>query len=257
VKKFIITTVFAFVSVCLAPRVIAQGVVYDTTPYWAAVSATIGGLGPGQTTTMGETFVAPAGQNVTLNNFSFYAESYYPNNGGVANLQLQDFVFAWSGSMTGNGGRAVGNPVYLSPTFQFSPPPGPGGWVPLTAAIGGGLTLVAGDDYVMGFTLSDPADYAASSGDIEFQEVSARNAFEPPLPSGVGGDGGAVWFNNGNNFAALNTATWDTWGDTGDMSFTANFTVVPEPSAFVLVFILGSIICISRSLTRKRREKTS
>jgi hypothetical protein len=36
------------------------------------------------------------------------------------------------------------------------------------------------------------------------------------------------------NFAILNTAAWDTWGDNGDMAFTAHLSVVPEPSAAAL-----------------------
>jgi hypothetical protein len=197
-------------------------------------------MGPGQSSTIAETFVAPTGPSVTLNDFSFYAESYYPYNGGIANLHLRAFVYSWSGSLTGQGGGAVGSAVYLGPSFPFSPPPRPGGWVPLTAQIGGaGLTLSSGQHYVMGFTLSDPADYAASQGDIEFQTVPARNPNynPPPIPPGVDfGSGGAVWLNNGDNFAALNTTVWDTWGDLGVMAFTAHFTAVPEPSTAMLAF---------------------
>ena len=222
-------------------------VVYDTTPYWPIVTATVGGLGPGQSSTIAETFVAPTGPAVTLNNFSFNTESYYPLYGGAASLHLRAFVFAWSGSLTGHGGGAVGNALYLSPSFVFSPPPRPGGWVPLTASIGGnGLTLNPGQNYVMGFTLSDPVDYAASQGDIEFQSVPARNPNynPPPIPASVDfGSGGAVWLNNGNNFTALNTTIWDTWGDIGVMAFTAHFTVVPEPT-IVILSVLGAVFIL-------------
>jgi hypothetical protein len=97
--------------------------------------------------------------------------------------------------------------------------------------------LNPGGHYVVGFTLSDPADYAASSGDIEFQEVANRNPNYPQLPPGVDGNGGAVWLNNSNNFALLNTAVWDTWGDTGDLAFSAHLTVVPEPSIATLAMV--------------------
>jgi hypothetical protein len=70
--------------------------------------------------------------------------------------------------------------------------------------------------------------------------VPNRNPYEPELPVGVDGNGGAVWDNNGNNFAAINTALWDTWGDTGDLAFTAHLTVVPEPSS---LRILAAIAC--------------
>jgi hypothetical protein len=227
----------------------AATVTYDTASYWPTVSAVLGGMGPGQSSTIAETFVAPNGPNVTLNDFSFDAESYYPYNGGVANLHLRSFVYTWSGSITGHGGSAVGSALYLSPSFVFSPPPRPNGWVPLTANIGGGgLTLNPGQHYVMGFTLSGLADYAASQGDIEFQTVPARNPnySPPPIPPGVDfGSGGAVWLNNGNNFGALNTTVWDTWGDIGVMAFTAHFTVVPEPSSAMLTS-LGIALWISR-----------
>ena len=229
---------FALVAALAACPAAATTVTYDTAPYWPIVSGILGGMGPGQSSTVAETFVAPAGTAVTLNNFSFYAESYYPYNGGIASLYLRPFVFVWSGSLTGNGGGAVGNALYLGSSFLYQPPPRPGGWVPLTATMpGNGLTLSAGQHYVMGFTLSYPADYAASQGDIEFQSVPARNPNynPPPIPPGVDfGSGGAVWLNNGNNFAALNTTVWDTWGDIGVLAFTAHFTVVPEPCTLAL-----------------------
>jgi hypothetical protein len=231
----------------------ASTVVFDTEPYWAAVQGILGGMGPEQTPTIAETFVAPAGTSVTLNDFSFYAESYYPA-GGVADLRLRAFVFAWSGSMTGKGGGAVGSPVYMSPGFDFSPPGRPSGWVPLTANLGTtGVSLTPGGHYVMGFTLSNPADYAASHGDIEFKEVPNRDPYEPELPLGVDGFGGAVWFNNSNNVALLNTAVWDTWGDTGDMAFTAHLTVVPEPATVTLAGI--TVSCCAYRCRRTKRAR--
>src|SRR5258706_9678600 len=115
----------------------AESVVFDTTPYWAPSQNILSGVGPGQSSTFAETFVAPSGASVSLNDFSFYAESYYPYGGG-AHLQLRAFVFAWSGSMTGHGGGAGGSPLYLSPSFSFSSPAGPSGWGPLTADPGPG-----------------------------------------------------------------------------------------------------------------------
>jgi hypothetical protein len=228
------------------------GVVFDTAPYWAVGQDIVGGLGPGQSSTFGETFVAPLGANVTLNDFSFYAESYYPYNGGVASIYLQAFVYEWSGNLTGQGGGAIGNPIYLGSSFLFSPPPRPNGWVPLTASFAGnGLTLIGGEHYVIGFTLSSPANYAASQGDIEFQEVPNRNPYEPELPAGVDGNGGAVWDNNGNNLAALNTTTWDTWGDTGDLAFTAHLTVVPEPAPAMMIASFGAVFWVWRRVIAK------
>lgn len=232
---------------------VAQPVVWDTAPYWGAVRGILGGFGPEQASTVGETFIAPAGAAVSLSDFTLFAESYYPYNGGIATLYLRAFVFEWAGPMIGHGGRGIGAPLFLSPSFTFSPPPRPNGWVPLTQSFGpNGLSLTPGGHYVMGFTLSMPSDYAASFGDIEVQNVPARNPYEPPLPPGIDGNGGVVWFNNTNNFALLNTTTWDTWGDVGDLSFTAHLTVVPEPTVCGLL-TGGSFYLAVRRWRAKRK----
>jgi hypothetical protein len=217
----------------------AQGTLtFNNTPLWSQNDDLFDGLGPSAgTATVGETLIAPTGQDVMLDNFSFVAE-------GPANLEVQAFVFEWSGNMVGAGGGAVGNPVYLSPEFNFSPT----GWVPLAANIGGeGVALAAGQHYVVGFTISSPLYYSASTGGVEF-ELVPRDI----IPQGAYGGGGAVWMNNGNNFAALNSQTWSTDGDYGDVGFTANFTVVPEPSIPMLSAV-GVAIWMGVAIARKRR----
>ncbi|SPE60186.1 exported hypothetical protein [Verrucomicrobia bacterium] len=233
---------------------VSQTVTWDTSPYWSRVQGILGGFGPDQASTVGETFIAPAGTEVTLNDFTLFAESYYPLDGGIATLHLRAFVYEWSGPMTGHGGQAVGNLLFLSSSFTFSPPARPNGWAPLTESFGpGGLSLAPGGHYVMGFTLSTPSDYAASFGDIEVQNVPARNPYEPALPPGIDGNGGVVWFNNSNNFALLNTAMWDTWGDVGDLSFTAHLTVIPEPSSAALM--TGGLVYVAARRWRARRRR--
>src|SRR5262245_47789091 len=121
----------------------AATVTYDTAPYWWITLSGVGTMGPEQSSTMAQTFLAPNGPVVTLNDFSFRAESVYPS--GVTTLQLRAFVFSWAGNLTGHGGGAVGNALYLGSPFSFSPPSRPNGWVPLSATIGnGGLTLNPG-----------------------------------------------------------------------------------------------------------------
>jgi hypothetical protein len=207
-----------------------ETITYDTTQYWATNGNQLAGLGALQTTTVGNTFIAPTGWSVTLNDFSFYGHGNNANS--TANLHLRAFVFAWSGDLVGYGGGAVGSPVYFGPSFLFTAPPSLTNWWPLEANIGqGGVKLFPGQTYVMGFTMSAPADYAASSGNIGFQEVPVRNPYSPwNIPSSVEfGSGGAVWLNAGTNFDALNTTVWDTWGDTGVMGFKAHFTVLTAP----------------------------
>ncbi len=228
-REYSFTTVF-FLAVALFTSH-AGVVTFDTAPYWPTVGARLAGFGPGQSSTVAQTFVAPEGDNVKLKDFTFYAESFYPYF-GIAHLRLRAFVFEWAGNITGIGGGAVGAPLFLGPPFPFSPPPRPDGWVPLTASMGDGVALIAGRHYVMGFTLSDGADYAASSGDIEVQIVPVRNPnYDPsPIPVSVDfGGGGAMWLNNSNNFAALNSAVWNTWGDIGVLAFTAHLAVETAP----------------------------
>ena len=261
--SFFWVSLFTLAVVAMSsPRTcVATTVVYDTTPYWATFPGVIGGWGPGQSSTIGETFVAPVGASTTLNDFSFFAESYYPYLDGVASLHLRAFVYAWSPIISGPGARATGSPLYLSPSFVFTPPPRPEGWVPLTANFGGdGLTLNPGQRYVMGFTLSDPADYAASQGDIEFEMMVVHGIYypTPPIPVGVNiGSGSLAWLNNSNNFAALNTTDWtvaDSWEQADALSFTAHFTVVPEPSAVALA-LLGAAFGMKRCVGAKRRQR--
>jgi hypothetical protein len=207
---------------------------------------------PGVTSTIAENFLAPAGSSVTLNDFSLVSD--WPLQ-TVANIHLRAFVFAWTGILTNGGGRASGNPLYLGPSFIFSPPPRGDVWVPLTANFGAtGVTLDSGQPYVVGFTMSNPTDFRASQGYISFQFVDSGNPnYNPPsIPRGVDlGSGSAVWLNNSNNFAALNTSIWTT-GVEMVMAFTAHFTVVPEPSTFAIA-ALGVATCTSTSAALKRR----
>ena len=205
----------------------AADIVYDTAPYFPIATGSLS-FGPDEGQTVGQTFLAPHGSSVTLNNFSFYARSYYPPF-GVATLTVRPFVYGWSGNLDGQGGGTSGQALYLGPSFQIQPPPRQvigapgqeGGWVPLSVDFGDGIQLAAGQQYVMGFALS-----GFSVGDVELQIVPARNPSysPPPIPEGVDfGGGSAVWLLS----TALNTSVWDTWGDIGTMAFTADFTVIP------------------------------
>src|ERR1700677_4625288 len=59
----------------------ADAVEYNTAQYWTPTAGILAGLGPGQSSTTGETFVAPQGGHVTLDDFSFFAQSYYGGTG--------------------------------------------------------------------------------------------------------------------------------------------------------------------------------
>lgn len=193
----------------------AETVTFDTTPYWPPIYGVVGSLGNiGPTTTMGETFIAPDGGNVALNDFTFYCH-------GNASLYLQAFVFQWSGTGTSGDPSTTGNPLYLSSTFIYSAPPNPVGWAPLTVNLGAtGVNLIPNDVYVMGITLSNPTNWAASSGELQFQ-----NDPSVTIPASASGGGAAYYLNNGNDFSALTNSNW---GGGAPLSFTAHLTVVPE-----------------------------
>jgi hypothetical protein len=194
--------------------------------------------------------LAPTGGDVKLNDFTFFAASNPA--GPVANLHLRAFVYHWSNLPNGGAG-AVGNPVYLSQSFLFVSPSSSQEWAPLTFDFGAdGLALNPGDRYVMGFTLSDPADYAASVGNVglKIDVVHSRYYDPPPIPPGVDfGSGSLVTLTSSNNFAALNTIPWGVWDSTEQtdaMTFTAHFTVVPEPSTPLLATVVAGFLMSRR-----------
>lgn len=238
----------------------AATVTYDTAQYWPIVSGSYVGLGTGPATgtitTLGETFVAPNWPSVKLNDFSFNIASA---PGPVASLHMRAFVFAWSGSLFGylGSGQTMGSALYLSPSFTVNPPSYPAGWASVNVNLGlNGLTLNAGQHYVMGFTLSDTADYAASQGYFMLQFVPVRNPYynPPPIPLNVDyGGGGLVSLNNSNNFAALTTTRWSTEGS-AVAAFTAHFTVVPEPSIASLTLLAASLVASRVNGTQARRR---
>jgi PEP-CTERM motif len=200
-------------------RTASAATTYDTTYAWDG-SSSIQAFGNPNTATYGQTFVAPS-DNV-LQSFTFYLN-------GDATLQFQAEVFAWSGPLTGASGPqgAVGPALYTSSPITLGPTGG--AFVPVTANTGG-VALTPGNDYVALFTVSgpDPTDFSNSIGtdawgDILFNHVAGN------------GGGGFNFYNDGNNFAALNTTSWDDYADFGDSAWTATFTAVPEPASLALL----------------------
>jgi len=214
----------------------SAGTVFDTTTSWDGSSG-ISTFGNPDTATYGQTFVAPSG---ALDDFTFYL------NGEVGvSLSMKAFVWSWSGPLQGNGGQATGAPLYLSSTsIPFS---GTGAYQAITIDTGG-VTLTPGSDYVIGLTISDPADYAASSGVTSWGAVLFQH------PANDGG-GGFVFYNmsEGGTFSALNTSVWDTFGDFGDVAFKADFSggTVPEPAAISLIVLGFGSLSLFRAFRRR------
>jgi hypothetical protein len=205
---------------------------YDNTPYYQV--AVLNGFGPESTVTNGETFVAPA--DPVLQDFTFFL--------GITpgHLSIQADVFNWSGPLLfGTGGQAIGNPLFQSPSMIFD---STNQLQPFTVHTGGTI-LTPGNPYVMLLTVSNPSDYAASSGSVYLGEETA------PEP----GDGGGSlhWDHNGNNFSLLTSAPWT--GSLGniELEFVAHFTAVPEPSTFALAALGAATLYLGRRVGAQRK----
>jgi hypothetical protein len=145
--------------------------------------------------------------------------------------------------MTGNGGMATG-PALASIPISFTD----NGTFQAVTVNTGGTPLTTGQQYVMLLTVSNPADYAASTGTVDF-------GFLPYFTHDPNnGGGGFVFHNNGNNPGLLNTTTWDTFSDIGDLAFRAVFAdaVVPEPTTLAAFGLMAGC----GGLYLRRRMKT-
>jgi hypothetical protein len=245
-------------ALCLTGVQAAQAdTVYSNISSWyASGQPETGELNPGYwycptCTTIAETFVAPAG-GLSLNSFSFQLAPNDP----IFRMELTPFVFAWSGDVQPGGittaGGAVGSDL-LSPSqprIDFSssevganPPFGTqvftgtyGQFTEVTANLlpEGGVTLVAGQTYVLGLTLAGP-NYGnnlngAAIGSIGLNQI---------IPGSNDGGGVGVMPNDGNDLAALTSQPWWDYVNgspvagnaappTGQFAYSADFGPVPS-----------------------------
>lgn len=214
------------------PSLVSADTIYSTIPDWT--DGTISPFGNPDTSTYGQTFVAPL-DNV-LQEFSFFLIG----SAGV-HLEFQAQVYAWSGPLQGFGGQATGPALFTSPTIAYD---GDDTYQQITA-VTGGTPLTAGNSYVALFTVSDPANFANSNGTISWAAINNAHGAN-------NGGGGFVFYNHGNNSGALNTSTWDTFGDFGDAEWIARFTsasAVPEPSSLTLLGL--GLLGMARFMRRK------
>ncbi len=225
-------------TVLIAPMAQAN-TSFDTTPSWNS-SDSIAPFGNPDTTTYGETFICPV-DNV-LNDFTFYIK---PDSG--VSLSVKAYVYQWSGSLFGGGGGgAVGSSMFASGSSMiinddtmFNP----------VTVNTGGTTLTAGGQYVAFLTVSNPSDYSDTTG----TSVWGMNLYSHVSNDG---SGGFVFYNNGNNFSALNSNVWDNFADFGDLAWKANFSAgradVPEPGS---VASMIGISVFGAGIVRRRRSK--
>jgi hypothetical protein len=224
----------------------ANFVTYDTTGSWNGHDFEASfGAGNSNTATYGQTFVGPSGQISYLRDFSFHIK---PSTG--VHLQMAAYVFAWTTPLTGHGGHVTGSALYTSPTIKLD---GNGSFQTVTFNPEGAAKFNPGSNYVAFLTVSNTADYNASTanGTSTWGFVALPSPGVSPHPAGNGG-GGFVYDINGSNFSSL-TSTWTTVNDFGDLVWTAEFQAVPEPSALALSTLaagtLGTV-----AMSRRRRQ---
>lgn len=207
---------------------------FDTITPWDGTSA-ISPFGNSNTATYGQTFIAPVDMLMTDFTFEVNAER------GI-DLQFRGEVYSWTGSLFGGGGgQAIGAPLYTSASMMLS---GNGAFQAVT--VNPNIMLTPGSQYVALLTVSDPADYAATTGTSIWGRLGGHD------PSN--GGGGFVFYNNGNNPALINSSVWDNFSDFGDSAWRANFAggaAVPEPGSMAL--LVGGLISGGMFVRRRRK----
>jgi VCBS repeat-containing protein len=169
----------------------------DTVPSWDG-EGSLQPFGESNTATYGQTFTVQEGSNV-LQSFEIYLNDQ-------TNPDAVDFAFyimAWDGS------KAIGSVLYESLPQTSA---GADGFEKFTFNTGG-LTLVPGQQYVAFVNASnffDGLEGTAVQGTVWSSDPYAGGSF--------------VYFNNGSDFGALTTNSWDSFGGTTDFAFTAVFT---------------------------------
>jgi hypothetical protein len=205
---------------------------YDTTYAWDG-SSVVSNWGSTQslaTPTYGQTFVAPAISNIALENFTFYLNGF---GGGGTTFFTAD-VYAWSGSLiAGNPVQgATGSALYTSPLMSITDNL-TGNFQQVTINTGG-ILLTPNVNYVALLTTTDPASIAANTNS------DGSWAFGALLFQHVTGNGGGG-FNYSSDTMSVSTP-WDDGSDMGDLAWTANFAVVPEPSSQALLGLSAAVL---------------
>jgi hypothetical protein len=152
-------------------------------------------FGNPNTATYGETFTAPTNGDVNLQDFGFYIGN--PDFPG--NILLRGYIATWTGTR-------ADTLLYTSADVDY---PNTGN-DHLTFSTGG-LALTPGATYVAFLSVSEL--YGQSSG------TAYATPGDPTIPGG-----NFVWYNNGSDFGALFTNSWDNTGVKPDWAFSATFT---------------------------------
>lgn len=202
----------------------AGNITLNTTAAWNGTDA-MDAFGVPNTSTYGQTFVAPAGAGA-LEDFTFFIKTE-----AGSRLLARPFVMRWTGGLYGGeGGTAVGPTLHLGSPITLVPT---GGFEEVLLDVGG-VPVTPGSSYVLGLTISDPADFNASTGKSVWGIIGNH-------VSGLkSGGGGFVFFNNLDQIGELETVPWDNFIDLGDLAFKATFSPpVPEAGSSLAFLALG------------------
>jgi len=199
--------------------------------------APVGLFGKFGAQTFGQTFTAPS-DNI-LQSFTFFMTP-------AGSLIFRAYVFAWDPV----AGRATGNSLFTS-----APIIGPigSGFIPVTAFLGNGISLLPGSMYAMFFS---------SSGQSTIGEVALSSNWDSPASDQYSG-GAFVSLDNGENTGAFTTQTWSAnrQGPGADVRFQALFITAPEPSTLALVAMgllaVAGLAASRRTLSKSRLDSRS
>lgn len=233
---------FTFLCIPILTSSAQADITLDTVPVWNGSDTadappgyvtyqSIGQFGTaaqnaGNTPTIGETFIDPAGATA-LNSFTFYLQGATGSQ-----ISFQGEVFNWTGSLLAGDASlgaqgTTGSPLYSSPTINYT---ADNLWDAVTINIPGDVAVTPGNAYVIDLTAT------VGTGNATFGNTWLY------LTGDFGGTtGGSVNFSNP---PATEFGPWNEpgFGFFGDLAFTADFSSVPEPTSMIAGLSLLSLL---------------
>jgi len=206
----------------------------ETTSFWDGGTA-VSEFGKDNTATYGQTFTVPGSDN-DLQSFSFFLGDLSAGN----QLLFQGYVAEWDA-----GANRITGPLLYTSGVRSGPAVGTG--FTRYDFDTGGLSLVSGGQYIAFLSASE------HFGAIPVADATARWGY---LNADEYAGGGFWFFNNGDDFSLLSSASWENFvgGGVDDLAFEMQFgeagTVIPEPSTILL---LGTgLVALAIGVRRRR-----